>query len=528
MRIPIRREARSRAGAKPRTLLAAVATGLLVTTTAACGGGGDTAEGNLIKDLVVDVGAEPDSLDPMYRNTPEAQRFYRLTYSSLLKWNEDKSLAPDLAAELPQVSEDRKRYTIKLREGLKFHDGSALTAEDVVFTYQDVVANRENGAVWLSALAYMKSIKALDELTVELELTEPYAYMASRLAMIPILSSEKPYKVNDTYAQSENGSGPYKLEKVARGDSIVLTRFDDYHGERPAFDTVTLKVVPEAASRVARLTNGDSHIAPNIPTDQVELIKSRGHNAQTVEGNISRMFFYPSMKAGQPTANVDFRLALAWAIDRGAIVEQVYKGAGRPNSTYLTYGMLYHDEQLGLTFGDKPDLTKAREHLAKSGVKLDRRLSIIAFNSPDLVSAATIIQANLKELGIDAKVEAQDVAAFYPKLVSGDYDLIMWSSPVTTAGGFAPDYVNGGLHSKSANNFNKFADPEMDQLLHKALVAQNEQDQAAAWRAVQERDLQTQGNIQIVVSQTSEAWSKDLKNYRPSSLLWLNTLLDAS
>lgn len=526
MNIRIRHRLRSRTRTKSR-ILAAIAAGLLVTAAAACGGGGETESGGSITDLVIDVGAEPDSLDPMYRNTPEALRFHRLAYSALLAWNEDQTLAPDLAAELPEISDDRMTYTIKLREGLKFHDGTDLTADDVVFTYTEA-ADPENGTVYLSALAYMESIKALDDLTVELKLTEPYAYMSTRLAMIPIISSETPYQVNDTYAQTANGSGPFQLERVSRGDSIVLSRFEDYHGKRPAFDTVTLKVVPEPASRVARLTNGESHITPNIPTDQVELIRSRGHNAKTVEGNISRLYFYPSMKKGQPTANTDFRLALAWAIDRGAIVEQVYDGAARPNSTYLAYGMMYHDEQLGLTFGDEPNLDKAREHLAKSGVELDRKLSIIAFNSPDLVSAATIVQANLKELGIEATVEAQDVAAFYPKLVSGDYDLIMFSSPVTASSGFAPDYVYGGLHSASANNFNQFADEEMDQLLHAAIVAETEEEQAAAWRAIQERDLETQGVIQIVVSQTSEAWSKDLKNYEPSSLVWLNTLLDAS
>ena len=138
------------------------------------------------------------------------------------------------------------------------------------------------------------------------------------------------------------------------------------------------------------------------------------------------------------------------------------------------------------------------------------------------------MQSNLKELGIEATVEGQDTAAFYPKLVSGDYDLIMFSNAVTAAGGFAPDYVNGGLNSASANNFNKFSDPEMDKLLNTALIAETEQERAAAWLAVQERDVVTQGNIQIVVSQTSEAWSKNLKNYQPSSLFWFNTLLDAS
>lgn len=509
-----------------KAVLGAAAAGLVVAT-AACGGGTGADADAKITDLVIDVSAEPDSLDPMYRNTPEAQRFYRLAYSSLLKWNEDKSVAPDLAAELPQISEDRKTYTIKLRPGLKFHDGSDLDAEDVVFTYTQA-AEKSNGTIYLSALAYMDSIEAKDAATVVLTLNAPYAYMESRLAMIPILSSEAGYKPNETYSQTENGSGPFKLEKVSRGDSMRLVRFDGYHGTKPAFDSVTLKVIPEEASRIARLTNGESHLAPDIPAEYVKQIKDRGHNAETVTTNISRVFFYPSQKKGQPTANTDFRLALSWAIDRGAIVNQVYKGAAAANSTYLTPGMMYHDETLGKTFGDKPDLAKAREHLAASGVTLNRKLSIIAFNSPDLVSAATIVQSNLKELGIEATVEGQDTAAFYPKLVSGDYDLIMFSNAVTAAGGFAPDYVNGGLNSASANNFNKFSDPEMDKLLNTALIAETEQERAAAWLAVQERDVVTQGNIQIVVSQTSEAWSKNLKNYQPSSLFWFNTLLDAS
>ena len=104
--------------------------------------------------------------------------------------------------------------------------------------------------------------------------------------------------------------------------------------------------------------------------------------------------------------------------------------------------------------------------------------------------------------------------------------MIAFDSPASTSAGFAPDYVNGGLNSKAANNFAKFNDPQMDALLDTAMTAQTEPAQAAAWKAVQERDVQTQGNIQLVVGQTSEAWSSKLGNYKPSALLWLNTVLD--
>ncbi|WP_127480111.1 ABC transporter substrate-binding protein [Nocardioides pantholopis] len=508
--------------------LAAV-TALSLGVLTACGGGSgssdDAPESTTIKDLVVDVLAEPDSLDPFYRNTAEAQRYYRLVYSSVLQWNEDGTLAPDLAAELPSVSEDGLTWTIKLRPDVTFHDGSALTAADVVHTIEEA-QDPENGAVWLSGVAYVKSAKAQGDDTVVIELTEPYAYLDSKLAMIPIISDEDEYAPNKTYATTGNGSGPYRFESLKRGDALKLVRNEGYYGDAYKFETVTFKVIPEDASRIARLTNGESHIVPDLPTDQVELVSKRGAKAETVENNVSRLFAYPSMNADRPTSNVDFRLAIANAIDRQRIVDQVYGGAGRPNSTYLTYGTLHHDEELGESFGEKPDLDKAKEHLAASGVDLDRKLNIIAVKDPNVVSAATIVQANLKELGIEATVDSQDVAGFYANLVSGDYDLILFDSPASTSTGFAPDYVNGGLNSKAANNFAKFKDEQMDALLDTAMTAQGEEAQAEAWRAVQERDVQTQGNIQIAVSQISEAWSNQLAGYQPSATLWLNTLRD--
>lgn len=478
-----------------------------------------------VTDLVVDAPAEPDSLDPFYRNTPEAQRYYRLVYSSVLMWNEDGSLAPDLAAELPAVSDGGLVYTIKLREGVTFHDGTQLDAKDVVFSYETVM-NPENGSSWLSSLPFVKSVKAIDDHTVVIEQAKPYAYLSSRLAMIPIISDETPYKPNDTYAVTGNGSGPYKLDSLKRGDAITLVRNEDFYGKPYKFKTITLKVVPEEAARVARLTNGDSHIAPQLPAEQVALVKKRGANAETIANNTGRLFLYVSMNKDRPTSNIDFRLAIANAIDRGKIVEQVYQGAARANSTDLTYGVQYHDEALGMTFGDSPDLEKAKKHLADSGVELHRDLRIIAFNAPKIVSAMTVLQANLKALGINSTIDVLDIAGLYPDLVAGTYDIIAYESPTSTSSGFAPDYVYGGLRSGSANNYNKFSDPELDRLLDVALVAQSDSDQEAAWKAVQQRDVETQGNIQVVISQTSEGWSKDLVGYRPSALNWLNTLRD--
>ena len=134
------------------------------------------------------------------------------------------------------------------------------------------------------------------------------------------------------------------------------------------------------------------------------------------------------------------------------------------------------------------------------------------------------MQSNLKELGIEATVEGQDTAAFSPwKLVSGDYDLIMFSNAVTAAGGFAPDYVNGGLNSASANNFNKFSDPwnNWTELLNTALIAETEQERAAAWLAVQERgDVVPPGQHpdRRLADQRAASPVEDPEEYQPASL----------
>lgn len=111
----------------------------------------------------------------------------------------------------------------------------------------------------------------------------------------------------------------------------------------PDFETITLNVVPENSARIARRVNGESHILPNLLPDQIELVTDRGQHGETVPGNTSRLVAWPSQMAGRPTSDVDFRQAMAWAIDRQKIVDQVFKGAGRPNSTHLTFGTEYHD-----------------------------------------------------------------------------------------------------------------------------------------------------------------------------------------
>lgn len=425
------------------------------------------------------------------------------------------------------MSEDRLTWRITLREGVTFHDGTPLTAEDVVYTYEQA-ANPENGAVWAASLNFMESIEAEGDHEVVIRLSEPYTYFDGILAVVPIISSEREYAPNETYATTENGSGPFKLESLNRGTSIELVRYDDYFGAPSPYERISLKLVPETASRVAMLTDGTADIVPDLPPEQAKLVEERGAAVSDARALGSRMFLYPSMHPDRPTSDADFRLALAAAIDRQVIVDQVYAGGGEPNSTYVTTGSAFADEELADHFGDRADLETAKRHLENSGVTLDRPLELIVWNRSDLVKAAPILQQNFEALGFDVKVEVQEVAGFYPALVSGEYDLILFTSSMGISSGFNPDGVYGGLYSTAPNNFNKFANSEMDVLLDAAMVAPKGPEAMDAWRAVSELDVQTQGQIQILVSASLEAYNPELEGYEPAALPWLTGLLPSS
>jgi ABC-type transport system substrate-binding protein len=139
----------------------------------------------------------------------------------------------------------------------------------------------------------------------------------------------------------------------------------------------------------------------------------------------------------------------------------------------------------------------------------------------------TILQQNLKALGLESTIQAEEAAGFLPKLTGNDgYDLLIIRGPVPQAAGYGPDYPYLGMISTSPTNFNHFNDPKMDDLLKKAVAAAEGADAQAAWRAVQEYDVEVLPNIQFLTARNLEAFSKNLQ-YTPSSLMQLNNLVDA-
>lgn len=508
-----------------RKFVAALAGGVLASgVLAACGSDSSTAEEKAITTLRVDVQSEPSTLDPIALNDTPAQRVWRLVYDSLYDWNEStKEVEPQLAASMPEVSADQLTYTIRLREDVVWHDGSAMTADDVVFTYEQV-QDADNASVWRSTVAAVKTVEKVDDHTVKFTLNNRYTYFPEKLAMVPIISKAKGYKPNGELSRTMLGTGPFKFDSWRTGELIRLVRNEKYYEGVPALEAVEFHVVPEDATRVANLRNGTTHIVPEISPALLGSVRQAGHRADIVTENVTRIYLYPNLQGGRLTADPEIRQAIAWAIDRKAIIDTVYNGAARSASTYLSFGSQYHNEELGNHFGDGAKYDVARQHIAAAKAKPGKKLNFVVNNLPALVDTAAIIQRSLAQVGIEVEIEPMDFGALVPRLLDQKYDLLLTTAPVSVTAGFAPDYPAIGLHSKSVPNWNRFTDERMDQLLTAAQQAARGEESERAWAAVQEYDLKTLGQIQLVSAQYTEAYSKDLTNYAPSKLAWLHNI----
>jgi peptide/nickel transport system substrate-binding protein len=494
----------------------------------ACGGGGTEKESGTPDSpraggtVTIDWVANPSTLDPLKYNVFGTYNLVGLVYSTLYRWTEEGELDNEVASGPAEVSDDGLTVTFPIREGITFHDGTDLTAEDVAFTIENVI-NPENGSIWYAGLSPITEVETPDDTTVVVTLSRRHDVLPGMLGQVPIISADTPYVPTETYAQTMNGSGPFKFVEWQQGVQVELERNDDYFVEElPYLDGVLMRTITEDAARMANVAGGNSDIMPMVPFNQIDALEKRGVTVEVTEKSALMPWIFPSLQEGRPSADPAFRKAVAWAIDRGRIVDTVFKGVAAPASTVMADATPHWNEELGSTYGETADLERAREELAKSGVEEGAKVDLIVRNEPIAIAMGTVIQANLRDLGLDASLTPEESASYLPKLLAGDFDLMLLNVEAGLTSGFTPMYVYSSMHSESGANYTGFSDPELDRLLGEAIGGAD--DPAAAWAAVQEQELTSVPLIPTVTARYVEAYSDRLEGHEASSLFSLRDL----
>ncbi len=294
-------------------------------------------------------------------------------YDKLLNWDTDQGetvpeVIPGLAESWTR-SADNLTWTFKLRQGVKFHDGTDFNADAVVFTFDRLMKKdsefyadtlRALGASFLAAIADYRKV---DDFTFEITTNKVWSFLQFDVAAINIVSptAVKTYG-NKDYAQHAIGTGPFKIDKYVDGQVMELVPNEDYWGRVPKLDRLVLFPMPEPATRLAALQSGQVDWAEVPPPDAIEQLKSAGYNVLLKQYPHAIYYGFNTRKA--PFDNPKVRQAIAYGIDRDGIVS-IIQGAGAPATQLMYEGNPWRDT----TFeGYSYDPEKAKALLAEAGV----------------------------------------------------------------------------------------------------------------------------------------------------------------
>jgi peptide/nickel transport system substrate-binding protein len=336
------------------------------TTSSGTGGTSTTVPGGEEnKTLTIAMGTDIVSFDIHDHNNTSTEAVHDNMFNYLFKKDANGEIHPELVEEFTQV--DDLTVEMKLKEGVTFHNGDPLTSEDVKFTLERVATG--DALKEYPNYKQIKEIQIVDELTFKVVTHAPEPSLFHRLSRLGsgILPSKY---INDNgwdhFLANPVGTGPYQFKEWVRDDRIVFTPFENYYeGKVEEWDEVVFRVIPENSTRVSELLTGGVDIAVNVPPADWDRVNSNDGTFLVQETSNRTIMLILRATEGFPTSDVRVRQALDYAIDNGAITENVLKGGGVPTRTRVGPGNFGHNPDLHETYNY--DVEKAKELLAEAG-----------------------------------------------------------------------------------------------------------------------------------------------------------------
>jgi peptide/nickel transport system substrate-binding protein len=442
------------------------------------------------QELKIGVAVETNSIDPMFLTTAPNAMLARHVFESLVRQDERQRLKPGLAVSWRAV--DATAWEFRLRPGVRFHDGSDFTAEDVAFSLRR--APGVNASIVGAYAVYTRQIariEIVDPLTIRLHTATPYPLMPYDMSVVPIVSrriGEGATSADFNTGKAAIGTGPFRFAQWIPGERVVMTRNDDYWGPKPAWRRVIFAPIPNDTARVAALLAHDVDLIDGVPPSALADLRARPDVglAQTAFNRLEFLHMdsfrdhpdFVTDLAGNPLdrnpfKDVRVRKAIAKAIDRNALVNGINQGMGVPAGQFLPDGI----------FGTSPDLKPepydpdgARRLLAEAGYPSGFGVTLHG-PSGRFVNDAKITAAvgqMLARVGISAQVETMPVAMFKTRVAKYDMSIYIdgwWADTGEASNSLRAlvATVNPATGWGLANR-GRYSNPRLDALLERALA----------------------------------------------------------
>jgi peptide/nickel transport system substrate-binding protein len=436
--------------------------------------------------LEIGVDQAPVGLDPHLVTAFSSFVVIGQIYDGLIEFDADLTIGPALATTW-QISDDGLVYDVELRDDVTFHNGRAMTADDVIYSFERIMAE-ETGSPQASRFSQVVSAEATGEHAVRFTLSAPFAPFLGNLSNLIVVPGEVVEAEGDLQRVAV-GTGPFMLDEVVPDTFVRLVANPDYYRDgQPKLAALRYNVVPEASTRAAGLRTGAYHLLPDVDPATAQTLR----NASGLELLEVQDLAYTLLGLNverEPFGDPRVRRAINLAIDRDEIVTAVYFGnaiPGGPLSPGLDQWALNTDEFV--CYDHDPDA--ARALLADAGYPDGFELEILTFGTIKVVSdLAQVLQAQLSEVGIDTAVNVAEFGTFVQDWRNSDFQAF-----VSLNGGNAdPDgYFYRTFHSTGATNVFQYDAPTVDRLLERGRSSADDAARYATYAELQ-RILACQG-----------------------------------
>ena len=447
-----------------RTAAAAAVLALSLVLFAGCGGDAIEDDGNTL----IYGSSDYTAINPALYEHGEINL---LLFAGLTAHDENNNVVPGLAEEW-SFDESTNTYSFTLREGLTFHDGEALTAEDVKFTIEAIM-DPDNGSENASNFEDVEEIEVLDDTHVDIKLTAPNVAMLDYLTIgvLPRHLLEGEDMTTSSFNQAPVGAGPYKLVSWDMGQSIVMEKFEDYYLGEPNIDKVVFKIVEDTDARALQLESGELNFAQITPKAESKFTDDERFRVYSMTTADYRGIMY-NFNNDLFRNNRELPAILSLAVDRQAIIDSVLLGHGQVAYSPLQAGMYVNEDIEKYDYNPQ----KAQQLLEEAGwfrnddgiYEKDGQVLSFTINCTQgdqvRVDMANLCAQNFRDIGVDVSVETPAETDWEGQ----EAFLIGWGSP------FDPDdHTYKVFGTDKGANYSSYSNAEVDRLLQQARELQD-------------------------------------------------------
>lgn len=490
--------------------------------------GGDSGSDSAQDTLIYGRGADATRLDPARVTDGESLKVTQQVMETLVNFKSGTTeLEPGLATEW-ESKDDGKTYIFHLREGVKFHDGTDFNADAVVFNFErwQNGSSDDNFAYYPSMFggfkedSVIKEVKAVDENTVEVNLRSSFAPFLKNLAMTPfaMASPEAVKKGNKEFSDHPVGTGPFKFVKWDKNSKIVLEKNDDYWGEgKPKLKQVIFQVIPDNASRLNALKNGEIDLMDGTNPSDVKSIES---NDQL------KIWNRPPLNLGYFSFNVEekpfddkkVRQALSYAVDKKSLIDAFYAGNGEAAKNPMPPTIEgFNDDIEPYEY----DPEKAKKLLADAGYPDGFEMDLWTMTNPrpylpQPQKIAEAIQSTFGKAGVKVNIKTFEWSTYIEKLEKGEGPafLLGWTGDNGDADNFL--YALLDEDSIGSNNYSRYASDEVHKLLKDAQKEADNDKRMDLYKKAQEIIHDDAPWIPLVYAEEPLAGNASMQDYQPN------------